>query len=51
MGEVEDEDAGVLDRVLKGGVCDDVGREGDVGEVFDVFVEVVDQSRELVLLG
>lgn len=48
MGQVEDQDAGVLDGGSEGGVGVEVGGEGDVGEVFDVLVVVVDQVGELL---
>ena len=51
MGQVEDQDAGVLDGGGEGGVGVEIGREGDVGEVFDVLVVVVDQVGELLWGG
>lgn len=51
MGKIEDEDCRVFNRVLKGGIGDDIGRECDVGQVFDVLVKMIDQCCELVLLG
>lgn len=38
MGEVEDEDAGVMDGLFKGGCGDQVGRERDIGQVLDVLM-------------
>lgn len=51
MGKVEDEDCRVFDGVFDGGVGDDVFGEGDGGEVFDVFVEVVYEACELLGFG
>lgn len=51
VGEVEDEDRGVFDGGFDGGVGDDVFGEGDGGQVFDVFVEVVDEGCELLGFG
>lgn len=48
MGQVEDENGRVLDGVVDGGVGDEVVGEGDAGEVFDVFVVVVDDAGELL---
>ena len=51
VGKVEDEDCGAPDGVFNGGVGDDVFGQGYGGQVFDVFVEVVDEARELLGLG
>ena len=48
--EVEDEDGGVFDGILEGRVGDKVMREGNVRQVFDVLMEVVDEFRELLRL-
>ena len=43
--QVEDENRGGFDGGWEGGVGVEVWREGYGGEVFDVFVEVVDEVR------
>ena len=50
MRQDEDENGGVLARVDEVGVGDDVGRQGDAGQVLDVLVERVEQLRELLRL-
>lgn len=51
VGQVEDQDGGVLDRGAEGGVGVQVGGQGDVGQVFDVLVVVVDQIGEFLRGG
>lgn len=51
VGKVEDEDCGVLDGGFDGGVGDDVFGQGDRRQVFDVFVDMVDEGGELLGLG
>lgn len=48
VGKIEDEDGGILDGVLQGGVRDDVVGELDTGQVFCVLVVFVDDGGQLL---
>ena len=49
--QVEDEDGGVAHGVDEGRVGDEVGGQGNGGQILDVFVERVDEGGELLGLG
>ncbi len=51
MGEVENEDRRVMDGFLERRIGDEVGGKGNIGQVFDVVVEVIDQLGQLVRLS
>ena len=50
MRQDEDEYGRVLARIGEIGVRDDVGRQGDAGQVLDVLVERVEELGELLRL-
>ena len=51
VGKVEDEDGGALDRVLEGRIGMEIRRQGDIREIFDVLMEVIDEVCELLWFG
>ena len=51
MRQVEDQNRGVLDGICEGGVGVQVVRERNIGKVFDVLMEVINEVGKLLGLG